>query len=134
MTGTRTLLLIVVFVLTGIWVSQAAAQFQFGPILYTPPLWGNHFVCAVANVSGDTKLVTAKIIVHSKELSTQPISSGCKTVNLKAGQACGEIATLQGVELAYCRITVAPGTKEDVRGSLIGTNSASGRSAAVEAR
>src|SRR4029434_8831363 len=132
MTEGRKFLPVFVFSLTAIWASQAGAQIQFGPNLHTPPLWGNHFVCSVANVGYATQLVGARIVVNGKEAKTNPIPEGCK--NLKPGQTCGEIAAMQGVELAYCRISVAPGPKEEVRAGMIGTDQGTGRSAAVEAR
>ncbi len=134
MTRARTFSLILVFSLTTIWASQAEAQLKLGSILYTPPLWGNHFVCSIANVSSASQLVSAKVWVKGKEVSTNPISGGCKTINLKPGQTCGEIASFQGVELAYCQVSAIPGSKDDVRASLIGTDQGTGRSAAVDAR
>ena len=130
----RTFLLMLVFSLTAIWVSQTGAQLQLGALLYTPPLWANHFVCSIANVGSTSQLVSAKIFVKGKEVSTNPISGGCTTINLQPGQTCGEIASMQGIELAYCRISVAPGPKDAVRASLIATNKGTGRSWAVEAR
>ena len=130
----RTFLLMLVFSMTAIWVSQTGAQLKLGVILYTPPLWANHFVCSIANVSSASQLVSAKIWVKGKEVSTNPISGGCTTINLKPGQTCGEIASMQGIELAYCQISTIPGSKDDVRASLIATNEGTGRSWAVEAR
>ena len=130
MTRSRVLLLLPVFLLPAIWASQAVGQLT-GATLYTPPLWADHFVCTVVNTSNTKRSVTAKVFDESgAEISTNSIAGGCTQANLNPGQACGVIAPGKVVRLAYCRIVVPLGSKQDVRGSLYGSNQ-NGASAAV---
>lgn len=121
MTKSRMLLLLSVSSLPAIWSSQAVGQLT-SATLYTPPLWADHFVCTVVNASNTKRSVTAKIFDASgAEISTNPIAGGCTYAVLNPSQACGVIAPNKGVTLAYCRIQVPLGTKQDVRGSLYGS-------------
>jgi hypothetical protein len=130
MTRSRMLLLLPVFSLPAIWASQAVGQLT-GVALQTPPLWAEHFVCTVVNSSTSNRLVTAKILdKNGVEITTNPIAGGCTTATLQPGQACGVIAPGNGVRLAYCRILVPLAVKQDVRGSLYGSNQ-NGASAVV---
>jgi hypothetical protein len=123
MTRSRLCVLLAVGAGLGLWASPAAAQLQpLGATLYTPPLWADHFVCTVVNTSSTTLLVSAKILdAAGGALSTSPIAGGCTPSTLAPGQACGVIAPSTYMRLAYCRITLTPGTKQDVRGSLYGS-------------
>lgn len=118
----------------GLWTCQAAAQLS-GATLYSPPVWADHFVCTVVNTSNTKRSVTAKIIDQSgTELSTSPIAGGCTLAYLNPGQACGVMAPSGYVHLAYCRIQVPLGSKEDVRGSLRGSTIGGTASVAVSAQ
>ena len=116
-------------VLGPIGATQAWAQLQF-PLptpthLYTPPLAANFLTCSVVNTSSINQLVSAKIYNNfGYEIASSPIYSfGCTT--LEPGKACGVWVPNNSYSLAYCRISVSPGTKQDVRGSLYGSSSSS---------
>jgi hypothetical protein len=118
MTRSRMLLLLPVFWLPALWANQAVGQLT-GVVLHTPPLWADYFVCSVVNSSTSNRLVTAKILdKNGLEMTTNPIAGGCTQATLNPGQACGVIASGNGVQLGYCKIGVPLALKQDVRGSL----------------
>jgi hypothetical protein len=114
------LLLVPVFSLPALWASEAVGQIQLtGVVLHTPPLWADYFVCSVVNSSTSNRLVTAKILdKDGLDMATNPVAGGCTNRTLSAGQACGVIASGNGVQLGYCKIGAPLAQKQDVRGTL----------------
>jgi hypothetical protein len=127
------LLLVPVFSLPAFWASEAVSQIT-GVTLHTPPLWADYFVCSVLNSSTSNRLVTAKILdKNGLEMTTNPIAGGCTSATLAPGQACGVIASGNGVQLGYCKIGVPFAVKQDIRGSLYASKQNGASAVAVQA-
>jgi hypothetical protein len=99
--------------------SLTPANVRFTGVLPAAVGSNGFFNCAAVNVSAEIRTVTATL--HNPGNNGATISEDTRL--LQPGSAVTAVASFAEVSRPYCSMTVADGTKNDVRGSLVAVRS-----------